>query len=45
MRKVKALNTTGRGIGTERFVAWVLQHDDILDIQLLPRLKGIECYP
>lgn len=45
MRKVKALNTTGRGIGTERFVAWVLQHDDIRDIQLLPRLKGIECYP
>lgn len=45
MRRVKALETTGWGIGTERFISWVLQHDDIRDVQLLPRLKGIECAP
>ena len=45
MRRVKELNTTGWGVGTERFIAWVMQHDDIRDIQLLPRLKGIECAP
>ncbi|KAK2036573.1 putative asparaginase like 1 [Colletotrichum somersetense] len=45
MRHVKPLTTTGWGIGTERFLAWVMQHDDIRDIQLLPRLKGVECAP
>ncbi|KAF4632743.1 hypothetical protein G7Y89_g5387 [Cudoniella acicularis] len=45
MRALKELNTTGWGIGTERFLAWVMQHDDIRDIQLLPRLKGVECAP
>ncbi|KAH6616858.1 putative asparaginase like 1 [Boeremia exigua] len=45
MRKVKELNTTGWGIGSERFLAWILQHDDIRDIQLLPRLKGMLCAP
>ncbi|KAL7894255.1 asparaginase like 1 [Trichoderma sp. SZMC 28014] len=45
MRKLKAINTTGWGIGSERFLSWVLQHDDIRDIQLLPRLKGQTCAP
>lgn len=45
MRRVRELDTTGWGIGTERFLCWVLQHDDVRDVQLLPRLKGIECAP
>jgi len=45
MRRLKALNTTGWGIGTERFLCWVLQHDDVRDVQLLPRLKGVNCAP
>lgn len=45
MRRLKALNTTGWGIGSERFICWVVQHNDIRDIQLLPRLKGIHCAP
>ncbi|PNP43201.1 hypothetical protein TGAMA5MH_05136 [Trichoderma gamsii] len=45
MRRTKPLTTTGWGIGTERFLSWVMQHDDIRDIQLLPRLKGVECNP
>lgn len=45
MRSVKPLRTSGWGIGTERFLAWVLQHDDIRDLQLLPRLKGLDIAP
>ncbi|KAF0325121.1 asparaginyl-tRNA synthetase [Colletotrichum asianum] len=45
MRQLKPLHTTGWGIGSERFLSWVLQHDDIRDIQLLPRLKGLTCAP
>ncbi|RDW63730.1 asparaginyl-tRNA synthetase-1 [Coleophoma cylindrospora] len=45
MRQLKELNTTGWGIGTERFLCWVMQHDDVRDIQLLPRLKGVACAP
>lgn len=45
MRRLKPLDTTGWGIGSERFLSWVLQHDDIRDVQLLPRLKGITCAP
>jgi aspartyl/asparaginyl-tRNA synthetase len=45
MRRLKELNTTGWGIGTERFLAWVIQHDDIRDVQVLPRLKGIQYAP
>lgn len=45
MRRLKAIDSTGWGIGSERFLSWVLQHDDIRDIQLLPRLKGQTCAP
>lgn len=45
MRKIKELETTGWGIGSERLLAWIMQHDDIRDIQLLPRLKGVDCAP
>ncbi|KAK1633999.1 putative asparaginase like 1 [Colletotrichum phormii] len=45
MRSQKPLQTTGWGIGSERFLSWVLQHDDVRDIQLIPRLKGQTCAP
>jgi aspartyl/asparaginyl-tRNA synthetase len=45
MRKEKELNTTGWGIGTERYMCWVLGHDDVRDVQIFPRLKGLECAP
>ncbi|KAK2591332.1 hypothetical protein QQS21_010985 [Conoideocrella luteorostrata] len=45
MRAIKPLTSTGWGIGTERFLSWVMQHNDIRDIQLLPRLKGATCAP
>lgn len=45
IRRLKPLNTTGWGIGTERFICWVMQHDDVRDVQLLPRFKGVEYTP
>ncbi|KAJ9482700.1 hypothetical protein VN97_g10723 [Penicillium thymicola] len=45
MRKEKELETTGWGIGTERYLCWVLGHDDVRDVQIFPRLKGLECAP
>lgn len=45
MRRFRALETTGWGIGSERFLCWLMQHDDIRDIQLLPRLKGLKTAP
>lgn len=31
------LQTSGFGLGVERFIAWVLDHDDIRDCTLLLR--------
>lgn len=28
----------------ERFLAWVLQHDDIRDMTIIPRMKGVYHY-
>lgn len=33
------LRTAGFGLGVERFLLWVLGHDDVRDIHLVPRLK------
>lgn len=40
-----AIQTTGWGMGVERFLAWVLKHDDIRDLAIIPRLKGAKFYP
>jgi asparaginyl-tRNA synthetase len=45
MRDAKPLRTSGWGMGMERVLAWILQHDDVRDVQLLPRLKGLEIAP
>ena len=45
MRDKKPLLTTGWGMGTERFLAWVLGHDDIRDLAVMPRMKGVEFVP
>lgn len=36
------IQTSGFGMGVERFMLWLLKHDDIRDCQLLPRFKGIK---
>jgi asparaginyl-tRNA synthetase len=37
--------TAGFGMGVERFLAWVLRHDDIRDLQVLPRFNGVATVP
>ena len=45
MRETTPLQTTGWGMGTERFLAWLLRHDDIRDMAIIPRLKGSRFAP
>ena len=40
MKKKFPLRTSGYGMGIERFMLWVLKHNDIRDCQLLPRFNG-----
>ncbi len=37
MRDIQTIQTSGFGLGTERFLLWVLKHDDIRDCTLLVR--------
>ncbi|HEY4454005.1 MAG TPA: amino acid--tRNA ligase-related protein [Pseudonocardiaceae bacterium] len=39
------LRTSGFGIGIERLLLWVLDHDDVRDLQLLPRMRGSGLVP
>lgn len=45
MRQVKPLRTSGWGMGTERYLCWLLQHDDIRDMHIIPRMKGTKYMP
>lgn len=40
MKEHYPLKTSGFGMGTERFILWLLKQDDIRDCQLLPRFNG-----
>ncbi|XP_053708295.1 uncharacterized protein LOC128751352 [Synchiropus splendidus] len=42
MRRVKPLLTSGWGMGTERYLCWLLQHSDVRDMHIIPRMKGIK---
>lgn len=44
MKKHYPMLTSGFGMGTERFLLWVLNHDDIRDCQLIGRMNGREEY-
>lgn len=35
------MKTSGFGLGIERYLLWVLKHNDIRDLHIMPRLKGI----
>lgn len=45
MRERRPLQTAGFGLGTERFICWLLQHDDVRDCQLFPRFNGQPVIP
>jgi asparaginyl-tRNA synthetase len=40
MKDSKPMTTSGFGVGIERFLLWVLLHDEIRDVQLIPRFNG-----
>lgn len=40
MKNKFPLRTSGFGMGTERYLLWLLQQNDIRDLQLLPRFNG-----
>ncbi len=42
MKEQAPLQTSGFGLGIERFILWLIRHDDIRDIQLIPRFNGIK---
>lgn len=39
------LKTTGFGMGIERYILWLLKHNDIRDCQILPRFNGVNILP
>lgn len=45
MRDEAPVETSGFGMGLERYLLWLLQHDDIRDIPLLYRENGISILP
>ncbi len=45
MKKCKPLNTSGFGMGTERFLMWVLKCDDIRNMQICLRFNGEDVNP
>ena len=45
MKEKQPLCTSGYGLGIERFVLWILKHNDIRDCQILPRFNGKMCEP
>ncbi len=45
MKKEYPLQTSGFGMGIERLLLWLLNHNDIRDVTLFNRLKGYESAP
>jgi asparaginyl-tRNA synthetase len=45
MRESFPLQTSGFGLGTERYISWILNHNDVRDCQLLPRFNGQRSIP
>lgn len=41
----KYLQTAGWGMGMERFLAWIMKHDDIRDMAIIPRMKRMKFAP
>jgi len=41
MKREAPLATAGFGLGVERLLCWALGHDDVRDLQLVPRLIGV----
>lgn len=42
MREVMPLKTSGFGMGIERYILWLLEHNEIRDCQIIPRFNGVQ---
>lgn len=45
LKREYPMQTSGFGLGVERFLMWLLKHDDIRDMALMNRLKDIQAAP
>ena len=45
MKKAAPMTTSGFGLGVERYLMWLLRHEDIRDLQILPRENGRSIVP
>lgn len=45
MKDARPMLTSGFGLGVERYLLWLFQHDDIRDMQILPRFNGVNVVP
>lgn len=45
MKDAHPMQTSGFGMGVERYLLWALGHNDIRDLQLLPRFNGVAIVP
>ncbi len=45
MRELQPLQTAGFGLGIERYICWLVTHNDVRDCQILPRFNGMVTIP
>jgi asparaginyl-tRNA synthetase len=45
MKEKYPMKTSGFGMGIERFILWLFNHNDIRDCELLPRRNGVNIFP
>ncbi len=45
MKEAYPMQSSGFGLGLERYLLWLLRHDDIRDMAIFSRLKGIRAIP
>lgn len=45
LKQSRPMRTAGFGMGVERYLAWVLDHDDVRDLQILCRFNGYATAP
>jgi asparaginyl-tRNA synthetase len=45
MKQEFPMKTSGFGLGIERYLMWVMAHDDIRDFQIMPRVNGVNIVP